>query len=59
MGSITSGNHGGRPAVEDGLTLNLAKLLRDRLLRPGYGSLASPSNNDRSHNDERQTDHTP
>ncbi len=35
MGSITSGNHGGRPTVEDGLTLNLAKLLRDRLFRPG------------------------
>jgi hypothetical protein len=35
MGSITSGNHGGRPTVEDGLTLNLAKLLRDGLFRPG------------------------
>ena len=35
MGSITSGNHGGRPTVEDGLTLNLAKLLRDGFFQPG------------------------
>ena len=35
MGGYGSGRHGGRPTTDDGLTLNLAKLLRDRLLRPG------------------------
>lgn len=35
MGGYGSGRSGGRPTVEDGLTLDLAKLLRDRLLRPG------------------------
>lgn len=35
MGGYGSGRYGGRPTVEDGLTLDLAKLLRDRLFRPG------------------------
>jgi hypothetical protein len=35
MGGFGSGRYGGRPTVEDGLALNLAKLLRDRLIRPG------------------------
>lgn len=39
MGGYGSGRQGGRPTVGDGLTLDLSKLLRDRLLRPGqsYG----------------------
>lgn len=37
MGGYGSGRSGGRPTVEDGLTLDLAKLLRDRLFRPGQG----------------------
>ncbi len=35
MGGFGSGNHGGRPTVESGLTLDLGKLMRDGLLRPG------------------------
>lgn len=34
MGGFGSGNHGGRPTVEDSLALDLAKLLRDRLIKP-------------------------
>ena len=36
MGGYGSGRSGGRQIIEDGLTLNLAKLLHDRLLRPGH-----------------------
>src|SRR3954462_11623131 len=35
MGGFGSGNQGGRPTVEDSLALDLAKLLRDRLIKPG------------------------
>jgi len=35
MGGYGSGRSGGRPTTEDGLTLSLSKLLRDRLFRPG------------------------
>ena len=35
MGGMGSGRHGGRPTVEDALALDLGKLLRDRLIRPG------------------------
>ncbi len=35
MGGYGSGRSGGRPTTENGLTLSLSKLLRDRLLRPG------------------------
>jgi hypothetical protein len=35
MGGFGSGRSGGRPTTSDGLTLDLAKLLRDRLFRPG------------------------
>lgn len=35
MGGYGSGRSGGRPTVEDGLTLNLAKLLRDGSFQPG------------------------
>src|SRR4051794_8660732 len=38
MGGFGSGRYGGRPTVEDGLTLNLSKLFRDGLLRPGQSS---------------------
>lgn len=34
MGSANSGNRGNRPTVEDGLTLNLPKLLRDGFFQP-------------------------
>lgn len=47
MGGYGSGRSGGRPTTEDSLTLNLAKLLRDRLLRPGEsltGSLVWTNN---------------
>ncbi len=37
MGGYGSGRYGGRPTVEAGLTLDLAKLIRDRLFRPGQG----------------------
>ncbi len=37
MGGYGSGRSGGRPTVEDGLTLDLGKLLRDRFFRPGTG----------------------
>lgn len=40
MGGMGSGRYGGRPVVEDALALDLSKLLRDRLIRPGY-SIAS------------------
>jgi hypothetical protein len=30
MGGMGSGRSGGRPTVEDGLTLNLNKLIRER-----------------------------
>jgi hypothetical protein len=35
MGGIGSGNHGGRPTVEDGLVLDLNRLIRQRIFRPG------------------------
>ena len=35
MGGYGSGRSGGRPTVESGLTLDIAKLLGDRLFRPG------------------------
>lgn len=35
MGGMGSGRHGGRPTVEDALALDLAVLLRKRLIRPG------------------------
>jgi hypothetical protein len=35
MGGMGSGRYGGRPTVEDALALDLGKLLRDRLIRPG------------------------
>jgi len=37
MGGYRSGRSGGRPTVEDGLTLDLAKLRRDGAFGPGYG----------------------
>ncbi len=37
MGGYGSGRSGGRPTTEDGLTLSLSKLLRDKLFRPGSG----------------------
>jgi hypothetical protein len=41
MGGTGSGNHGGRPAVEDGLVLDLNRLIRQRTFRPGawHGSI--------------------
>lgn len=41
MGGYGSGQYGGRPTVEDGLTLDLSKLLRDRLIRPGSTIVSS------------------
>ena len=35
MGGYNSGRHGGRPTVESGLTLDLYKLIRDQIFRPG------------------------
>jgi hypothetical protein len=35
MGGYGSGRSGGRPTTENGLTLSLPKLMRDRLFRPG------------------------
>ena len=35
MGGYGSGRSGGRPTTENGLTLSLSKLMRDRLFRPG------------------------
>jgi hypothetical protein len=35
MGGYGSGNRGGRPTIEDGLVLDLNKLIRDGLFRPG------------------------
>jgi len=34
VGGYNSGRHGGRPTVESGLTLDLNKLIGDRLFRP-------------------------
>ena len=42
MGGYGSGRYGGRPTVEDSLTLNLPRLLKDRLLKVGawtFGAL--------------------
>lgn len=36
MGGLGSGNHGGRPTVEGGLVLDLNRLMRLRVFRPGY-----------------------
>jgi hypothetical protein len=41
MGGYGSGRSGGRPTTENGLTLNLSKLMRDRSLRPGAASSGS------------------
>lgn len=41
MGGRGSGRSGGRPAVEDALALDLSKLLRDRLIRPGTTIVSS------------------
>lgn len=41
MGGMGSGRHGGRPTVEDALALDLGKLLRDKLIRPGYSITSS------------------
>jgi hypothetical protein len=38
MGGYGSGNRGGRPTIEDGLVLDLNRLIRDRLFRPGTWS---------------------
>jgi hypothetical protein len=38
MGGFGSGRYGGWPTVESGLTLDLYKLIRDGLLRPGQSS---------------------
>jgi hypothetical protein len=35
MGGYGSGRSGGRPTTDNGLTLSLSKLMRDRLFRPG------------------------
>jgi hypothetical protein len=35
MGGSGSGNHGGRPTIENGLVLDLTRLIRQGLLRPG------------------------
>ena len=35
MGGYNSGRHGGRPTVGSGLTLDLYKLIRQGLLKPG------------------------
>jgi hypothetical protein len=35
MGGYGSGRSGGRPTVEDGLTLNLPRLFKDGWLKPG------------------------
>ena len=35
MTAVPRGGLGGRPTTEDGLSLSLSKLLRDRLFRPG------------------------
>jgi hypothetical protein len=37
MGGYGSGRRGGRPTVEDGLTLDINKLRRDQLIRRGCG----------------------
>lgn len=36
MGGFGSGRRGGRPTVEDGLTLDINKLRRDQFIRPGF-----------------------
>ena len=41
MGGYGSGRGGGRPTTEDGLTLSLSKLLRDKLFRPGSACYSS------------------
>jgi hypothetical protein len=38
MSGYNSGRHGGRPTVESGLTLDLYRLIRQRLLQPGSTS---------------------
>ena len=35
MGGIGSGNHGGKPTVEDGLVLDLSRLIRQGTFKPG------------------------
>ena len=35
MGGYNSGRHGGRPTVESGLTLDLYRLIRQGLFKPG------------------------
>lgn len=41
MGGMGSGRYGGRPTVEDALALDLSRLLRDRLIRPGATIVSS------------------
>ena len=41
MGGYNSGRHGGRPTVEDGLTLNINKLIREQTFRPGQSRSGS------------------
>jgi len=41
MGGLGSGRSGGRPTTQDGLTLSLSTLLRDRLFRSGCGQSGS------------------
>jgi hypothetical protein len=41
MGGPNSGRYGGRPTVESCLILDLNKLLRDRLFRPGHSDSGS------------------
>jgi hypothetical protein len=36
MGGIGSGNHGGKPTVEDGLVLDLNRLIQQGTFRPGH-----------------------
>ena len=41
MGGYNSGRHGGRPTVEDGLTLTLSKLILEGLFHPGQSRSSS------------------
>jgi hypothetical protein len=41
MGGYGSGRSGGRPTTDNGLTLPLSKLLRDKLFRPGSACYSS------------------
>ncbi len=41
MGGIGSGNHGGKPTVEDGLVLDLNRLIQQGFLKPGCSCVGS------------------